>query len=64
MTKKRYEIPIEDTWKLEDMVADRETWEQLYKEAARRYWPKEAFCWNSRWKRTSATRIIWTGCGS
>lgn len=35
MTKKRYEIPMEDTWKLEDMVADRETWEQLYKEAVK-----------------------------
>ena len=33
--KKRSEADSKYTWKLEDMVADRETWEQLYKEAVK-----------------------------
>ena len=34
MTKKRYEIPMEDTWKLEDMVAEDGLWEQMFKAAS------------------------------
>ena len=33
MIKKRDEIPAEATWKLEDMVENREAWEKLYEEA-------------------------------
>ena len=35
MIKKRDEIPAEATWKLEDMVENREAWEKLYEEAVR-----------------------------
>ena len=35
MIKKRDEIPAEATWKLEDMVENREAWEKLYEEAIR-----------------------------
>ena len=36
MIKKRDEIPAEATWKLEDMVENREAWEKLYEEPGNR----------------------------
>ena len=32
--KKRSEVEIKDTWKLEDMVASDSQWEQLFEEAS------------------------------